>query len=110
LAVALSFCRLLGLGCPKQAFAKIATPRLFNEEQVRLFSAEPISFKCRCSAEKVATTLISLGRETVDEILAEQGEVIADCEFCSSKYHFDTVDIARIFSKSPVHPDSKTQH
>jgi hypothetical protein len=28
LAVALSFCRLLGLGCPKQAFAKIATPRL----------------------------------------------------------------------------------
>jgi hypothetical protein len=21
------FCRLLGLGCPKQAFAKIATPR-----------------------------------------------------------------------------------
>jgi hypothetical protein len=27
LAVALSFCRLLGLGCPKQAFAKIATPR-----------------------------------------------------------------------------------
>ena len=29
MAVALSFCRLLGLGCPKQAFAKIATPRLF---------------------------------------------------------------------------------
>jgi magnesium chelatase family protein len=27
LAVALSFCRLLGLGSPKQAFAKIATPR-----------------------------------------------------------------------------------
>jgi transposase-like protein len=27
LAVALSFCRSLGLGCPKQAFAKIATPR-----------------------------------------------------------------------------------
>ncbi|WP_221900892.1 hypothetical protein [Bathymodiolus platifrons methanotrophic gill symbiont] len=29
LAVALSFCCLLGLGCPKQAFAKIATPRPF---------------------------------------------------------------------------------
>jgi hypothetical protein len=28
LAVALSFCRL-GWGCPKQAFAKIATPRYF---------------------------------------------------------------------------------
>jgi hypothetical protein len=31
LAVALSFCRLLGLGCPKQAFAKIATPRHFGD-------------------------------------------------------------------------------
>ena len=30
LAVALSFCRLLGLGCPKQAFAKIATLFLKN--------------------------------------------------------------------------------
>ena len=28
--VALSFCRLLGLGCPKQAFAKIATPRFIS--------------------------------------------------------------------------------
>ena len=27
IVVALSFCRLLGLGCPKQAIAKIATPR-----------------------------------------------------------------------------------
>jgi DNA-binding NtrC family response regulator len=33
LAVALSFCRLLGLGCPKQAFAKIATPRLFGHDK-----------------------------------------------------------------------------
>ena len=28
LTVALSFCRWLGLGCPKQAFAKIANPRI----------------------------------------------------------------------------------
>jgi hypothetical protein len=30
LAVALSFCRLLGLGRPKQAFAKIVTPRSYK--------------------------------------------------------------------------------
>ena len=30
LVVALGFCRLLGLGCPKQAFAKIATPRFLE--------------------------------------------------------------------------------
>ncbi|GAW86350.1 molecular chaperone Hsp33 [Bathymodiolus platifrons methanotrophic gill symbiont] len=84
--------------------------RLFNEEPVRLFTAEPISFKCRCSVEKVETTLLSLGREAVDEILAEQSEIIADCEFCSTKYHFDKVDIARVFSGATAQPNSKTQH
>ncbi|MBT3812928.1 MAG: Hsp33 family molecular chaperone HslO [Gammaproteobacteria bacterium] len=104
LANTISEQELLSLSCEE------VLHRLFNEEQVRLFSAEPISFKCRCSAEKVATTLVSLGRETVDKILAEQGEIIADCEFCSSKYHFDKIDIARVFSKALVHADSKTQH
>jgi len=35
LAVALSFCRLLGLGCPKQAFAKIATLRVTKTDSPR---------------------------------------------------------------------------
>lgn len=84
--------------------------RLFNEEQVRLFAAEPISFKCRCSTEKVETTLLSLGRATVDEILAEQGKIIADCEFCSAKYHFDKVDIARIFSGAVAQAHNSIRH
>ena len=37
LAVALSFCRLIGLGCPKQAFAKIETPRGDNSPTERFF-------------------------------------------------------------------------
>ena len=43
LVVALSFCRLLGLGCPKQAFAKIATPREAH------LSAKLEFFPCRPS-------------------------------------------------------------
>jgi len=84
--------------------------RLFNEEQLRLFDAEPVSFKCRCSTEKVETTLVSLGREAVDDILKAQDEIIADCEFCSHQYHFDKVDIARIFSNAIVQPHSVVKH
>ena len=40
LTVALSFCRLLGLGCPKQAFAKIATPRVLS----LIITTEPLMF------------------------------------------------------------------
>jgi hypothetical protein len=42
--VALSFCRLLGLGCPKQAFAKIATPR--RPEQVTILALSTLIVGC----------------------------------------------------------------
>lgn len=84
--------------------------RLFHEESIRLFDAEAVTFKCHCSAEKVETTLLSLGRTAVDEILKEQGEIVAECEFCSNKYHFDKIDIERVFSEAIVHPHSTTQH
>lgn len=85
--------------------------RLFHEESVRLFSAEPVHFKCRCSTEKVENTLLSLGYGAVNDIIKEQGKIVADCEFCSQKYYFDQVDVARIFSKKIIPPHStKTHH
>ena len=84
--------------------------RLFNEEQVRLFAAEPVSFKCRCSAQKVESTLLSLGRAAIDEIIQEQGDILVDCEFCSRQYHFDKVDIVRLFSEAVVQAHNTTRH
>lgn len=84
--------------------------RLFNEEQVRLFAADPVSFKCRCSTQKVESTILSLGREAVDEIIQEQGDILVDCEFCSRQYPFDKVDIERLFSETVVHAHNSTRH
>ncbi len=84
--------------------------RLFNEESVRLFEAEAVSFKCRCSEQKIESTLLSLGRTAIDEILQEQGDIIVDCEFCSQQYKFDKVDIERIFSEAVVQASSATRH
>ena len=84
--------------------------RLFNEEQLRLFAAEPVSFKCHCSAQKVESTLLSLGQATIDEIIQKQGEITVDCEFCSKQYQFDKIDIARVFSGAAVQTHSKTRH
>ena len=73
--------------------------RLFNEEAVRLFESEPVAFRCGCSRERLTNTLVALGRAEADAILAEQGEVIADCEFCNRRYRFDAVDMAALFSE-----------
>ena len=84
--------------------------RLFNEEQLRLFTAEPVSFKCRCSVQKVENTLLSLGRTAMDEIIQEQDKITVDCEFCGKQYQFDKVDLARVFSGEVAQTHSTTQH
>ena len=73
--------------------------RIFNEEAVRLFESEPVAFRCGCSRERLTNTLVALGRAEADAILAEQGEIIADCEFCNRRYRFDAVDMAALFSE-----------
>ena len=75
--------------------------RLFWEEDVRRF--EPMAgeqgpkFACTCSQERVSSMLRSLGREEVESILAEQGQVEVGCEFCGAQYRFDPVDAGQVF-------------
>lgn len=71
---------------------------LFNEDNVRLFDAEEIRFGCKCSQQKVAGVLQSLGKQEMDALLHEQGRVEVNCEYCGKDYFFDHVDIASLFS------------
>jgi molecular chaperone Hsp33 len=42
--------------------------------------------------------LLGLGREEVDSILSEQGEVDIGCDFCGRHYRFDAVDVGEAFT------------
>ena len=66
--------------------------RLYHEETVRLFDPEAVQFRCSCSRERSLAALHSLGREEIDSILAEQGTVTMDCEFCNQRYVFGRAD------------------
>jgi molecular chaperone Hsp33 len=72
--------------------------RLYHEEDVRLFGAAPVAFRCQCSRARIETTLRGLGEAEVRGILLEQGRVHVDCEFCARGYDFDSVDVAAIFT------------
>ncbi|MCW8844948.1 MAG: Hsp33 family molecular chaperone HslO [Gammaproteobacteria bacterium] len=72
--------------------------RLFNQEDVRMFESRRITFSCLCTRDRVEDVLKMLGREEVDEVLSEKGEVEVHCEFCNKPYRFDGVDTARLFA------------
>lgn len=72
--------------------------RLFHEEDLRVFEPLPLSFRCQCSQERVANTLRMLGEKEVLDIVAQEGEVQVNCEFCNRCYVFDGVDVAMLFA------------
>lgn len=72
--------------------------RLFSEDDVRLFEAAPVYFRCRCSRERVSGMLQGLGEAETRSVLAERGEVEVRCDFCNRAYVFDAVDVAQLFN------------
>ena len=84
--------------------------RLFNEEKVRLFDAEPVAFQCACSRLRIERTLRAMGREELEGILQEQGTIQVGCEFCSEQYLFDRVDVETLLSQESMANRSETWH
>lgn len=71
--------------------------RLFHQEQLQLLRSDPLRFRCSCSRSRTENMLINLGREELEQILADQGEVAVNCEFCNQLYRFEPADIAALF-------------
>ena len=84
--------------------------RLFHEEDLRVFEPEPVSFRCSCTRERVEQMLRQLGRDEVEALLQEEGEVAVDCNFCNQHYVFDAVDAAQVFLDGTQPHAGPTRH
>ena len=84
--------------------------RLFNQEDVRLFDAQPVKFNCSCSRSSVSSMLQLLGQQEVESIIEERGSIEVHCDFCNKDYEFDKVDVEQLFSASVVVPGSQSKH
>lgn len=84
--------------------------KLFNEDTVRLYEPETVQFKCSCGRPRIERTLRALGAEELNSILAEQGKIEVNCEFCGAHYQFDTIDIAKALNEDNVNMSSDTLH
>lgn len=60
-----------------------------GEEDLVIHDTMPLHFKCQCSLERVENTLISLGRQELEDLIREEGHAEVVCHFCNEKYAFD---------------------
>jgi molecular chaperone Hsp33 len=72
--------------------------RLFHQEEVELFTPQKVSFVCGCSKEKCASAIISLGRDIINEHIAE-GKLDINCEYCNKNYHFSPDDLTALLQQ-----------
>ncbi len=59
----------------------------------------PVQFSCSCSRERLESLLISLGREEIEEMLAEQGGAEVCCHFCAEKYQFNKAELKQLLQE-----------
>ncbi|WP_439258078.1 Hsp33 family molecular chaperone HslO [Lonepinella sp. BR2271] len=71
--------------------------RLYHEESVEVYPAQPIAFHCGCSAERSGSALMLISEAEIDEILAEHnGSIDMQCECCGTHYFFNKEKIAQL--------------
>lgn len=71
--------------------------RLFHEDGVRVYPAQPLEARCRCSRERIEDVLRSLPEEDLSELVVD-GQIGVTCEFCSTRYSFSDDDVAALLA------------
>ena len=56
-------------------------------------------YKCNCSKSKIDCTLIAVGKEEIDKIIDELGEVRVHCHYCNRDYIYDRTQTEELFRK-----------
>jgi molecular chaperone Hsp33 len=68
--------------------------RLFHEDEVRVHPAEPLEFRCDCSAARIAAVLSSYAPADRAGLADPDGVIRARCEFCGAVHALAPADLA----------------
>lgn len=66
---------------------------------VEVIYTEEVSYKCKCSREKIEATLAGLGKKELEGMLEDLPQVDVKCHFCNTDYTFTKGDIKGILKK-----------
>ncbi len=88
-------------GAVTEMLSRGLTPEQVLETVMAQFDVEflettEVAYRCYCSRERVASTLISLGREELNQILTDGETIHVGCQFCDVDYAFTPEEIAEL--------------
>ena len=64
--------------------------------EVEILETQPIEYRCYCTRRRVESTLISLGRDELEQVVRDGETLHVDCQFCDHVYDFTPQDVAAL--------------
>ena len=56
------------------------------DDLAAVLAVQPLTYRCRCSLQRVERTLLALGAAELESLLEEQGGAEVTCHFCNTRY------------------------
>ncbi|MDF2839219.1 MAG: Hsp33 family molecular chaperone [Evtepia sp.] len=72
--------------------------KVLHQFELELLETIPVDYRCYCSRERMKTALISIGKEELAAILAEQGKAELTCQFCDSVQVFEQAELEELLA------------
>ena len=69
---------------------------IFDGMDLKILDSLKPEYKCDCSKDRVEKALISIGKETLQEIYDDGKTEEIVCNFCNKKYEFTNKDIGEL--------------
>ena len=66
---------------------------------LEILETTPVEYRCYCSRERVTSTLISLGRKDLQEIVDDGEDIHIECQFCDTIYTFTPDEVRGILAE-----------
>ena len=71
---------------------------VLSDFELEVLDTHPVEYRCYCTRDRVERALISMGREELSQMIAEQGQADLTCQFCDNVYHFTKEELEGLLS------------
>ena len=71
---------------------------VLRDFDLEVLEESPVEYRCYCDRERVSRALISMGREELESLIAEQGGAELTCQFCDKVYQYSKEDLETLLA------------
>ena len=71
---------------------------VLSDFDLEILETHPVEYRCYCSRDRVTRALISMGRQELSGLIAEQGQAELSCQFCDKVYRYSREELEDILA------------